>query len=46
LLVDTTLLRAVTLGMTDAAEFCDRTANALAVLLFSSWDGNNTGRAQ
>ncbi|WIM89646.1 TetR/AcrR family transcriptional regulator [Candidatus Mycobacterium wuenschmannii] len=35
-LVDSTLLRAVTLGMADAAEFCDRTANALAALLDSS----------
>lgn len=33
--VDSTLLRAVTLGMTDAREFCDRTANALAALLYS-----------
>ena len=35
-LVDSTLLRAVTLGMADAAEFCDRTANALTALLSSS----------
>lgn len=34
-LVDSTLLRAVTLGMADAEEFCDRTANALAALLYS-----------
>lgn len=35
-LVDSTLLRAVTLGMADAEEFCDRTANALAALLYPS----------
>jgi AcrR family transcriptional regulator len=35
-LVDSTLLRAVTLGMADAEEFCNRTANALAALLYSS----------
>jgi AcrR family transcriptional regulator len=37
-LVDSTLLRAVTLGMVDAAEFCERTANALAALVHSSWN--------
>jgi AcrR family transcriptional regulator len=36
-LVDSTLLRAVTLGMVNAAEFCERTANALAALVHSSW---------
>ncbi|MCV7257279.1 TetR/AcrR family transcriptional regulator [Mycobacterium shimoidei] len=35
-LVNTTLVRAVTLGMTDAAGYCDRTADALAALLHSS----------
>lgn len=35
-LVDSTLLRAVTLGLTDAEQFCERTANALAALLHSS----------
>jgi AcrR family transcriptional regulator len=36
-LVDSTLLRAVTLGMNDSAEFCERTADALAALVYSSW---------
>lgn len=35
-LVDCTLLRAVTLGLADAEKFCERTANALAALLYSS----------
>jgi|SRR6185437_7064795 AcrR family transcriptional regulator len=35
-LVNTTMIRAVTLGMIDAAEYCERTADALAALLQSS----------
>jgi AcrR family transcriptional regulator len=38
-LVSTTLIRAVTLGMTDAADFCQRTAGALAAMV------NSSGRA-
>jgi hypothetical protein len=41
-LVDSTLLRAVTLGMVDAAEFCERTADALAALVHSSWQSDAT----
>jgi AcrR family transcriptional regulator len=35
-LVNTTMIRAVTLGMIDADEYCERTADALAALLQSS----------
>jgi AcrR family transcriptional regulator len=35
-LVSTTMIRALTLGMTDAVEFCQRTADALASLVHSS----------
>jgi hypothetical protein len=35
-LVNTTLVRAVTLGMADAAGYCERTADALAALFNSS----------
>ena len=41
-LVDGTLLRAVTLGMVDAAEFCERTADALAALVHSSRQSDAT----
>jgi hypothetical protein len=44
-LVDTTLLRAVILGMADAEEFCERTADALAALVYSSWDVDSPGRS-
>lgn len=37
LLVATTAIRALTLGLLDAADFCDRTADALAALAYSSW---------
>jgi AcrR family transcriptional regulator len=39
-LVSTTLIRAVTLGMTDAVEFCQRTADAVAALVDSSRDSD------
>ena len=41
-LADSTLLRAVTLGMIDAEEFCERTADALAALVHSSWQSDAT----
>ena len=37
LLVATAVLRAVTVGLHDAAAFCDRTADALTALAYSSW---------
>jgi AcrR family transcriptional regulator len=43
-LVDSTLLRAVTLGMVDAAEFCERSADALAALVHSSRQSDATDR--
>ena len=43
-LVDSTLLRAVTLGMVDAAEFYERTADALAALVHSSRRSDATDR--
>jgi hypothetical protein len=41
-LADSTLRRAVTLGMIDAEEFCERTADALAPLVHSSWQSDAT----
>ena len=43
-LVDSTLLRAVTLGMVGAAEFCERSADALAALVHSSRQSDATDR--
>jgi hypothetical protein len=43
-LADGTLLRAVTLRMVDAAEFCERTADALAALVHSSWQSDAADR--
>jgi AcrR family transcriptional regulator len=36
-LVAATAIRALTVGLIDAADFCDRTADALTALAFSSW---------
>jgi AcrR family transcriptional regulator len=36
-LVAATAIRALTVGLVDAANFCDRTADALTSLAFSSW---------
>lgn len=38
-LVNTTMVRTAAMGATGAAEYCDRTADALAALLYSSWPG-------
>ena len=43
-LVDSTLLRAVTLGMVDAEEFYERTADALAALVHSPRQSDATDR--
>jgi AcrR family transcriptional regulator len=37
LLVAATTIRALTYGLTDAADFCDRTADSLTALAYSSW---------
>jgi AcrR family transcriptional regulator len=37
MLVAATSIRALTVGLADAAAFCDRTADALTALAFSSW---------
>jgi AcrR family transcriptional regulator len=41
-LVSTTMIRALTLGMTDAPEFCRRTADALVALVHSTRDAETT----
>ena|GEM_PF-5019518 len=43
-LVDSRLLRAVTLGMVDAEEFYERTADALAALVHSPRQSDATDR--
>jgi AcrR family transcriptional regulator len=45
-LVRTTLIQAVALGMVDAEGFCERTADAVAALVYSSWraDIRDSGR--
>ena len=37
LLVAATTTRALTVGLSDAAAFCDRTADSLTALAYSSW---------
>lgn len=39
-LVATTSIRALTMGLLEATEFCNRTADALTALAFSSWRPN------
>jgi AcrR family transcriptional regulator len=42
-LVAATAIRALTVGLVDAADFCDRTADALTALAFSSWRPDPAG---
>jgi AcrR family transcriptional regulator len=42
-LVATTAIRALTLGLTDHEAFCDRTADALTTLAYSTWQPSSPG---